>query len=354
MTTQIVVNATGKEIGRSPDCSELLTRAFEIKAYDDERRTADFVASTAAVDSHGEVIDQASWQLGDFLRNPVILFAHQSRELPIGRATSVGVVNGQLECRIEFATAEMNPRAEQVWKMVQAKFLRAVSVGFMPTNGRYEVRDGNEVFVWSGCVLKEISVTPVGANQDALAKMKALFGAPSDTPTNPPPASPGGDAEGKGADMDLKEALEMIDKQAGALGALKLESEKAIDAEKARAEKAEKAALDAEAQVKALTTEKAAFEAQTKALLERAEKAEGERDALEAKNIEHEVEALVNKKISPAEKPVYVELRKSNPALFAKMIEQRQEMRLEEQVVPSETTNSTSVDELIAELNGGV
>lgn len=156
---------------------ELVSRegALALKAIRQTEREVDFVASTDAVDSYGDVVDQASWQLSHYLENPVVLYGHQSRDLPIGKASNVGVRNGRLEATVRFASAEANPMAEQVWKLVQEGILRAVSVGFLPVEGRYEMRGGDEVFVWRSPILKEISVVPVPANPEALAKMKSAF-----------------------------------------------------------------------------------------------------------------------------------------------------------------------------------
>lgn len=345
----------------------MLTRAFEVKAFDEKRRTADFVASTSVVDAHDEIVDQGSWVLDDYLKNPVVLFAHCSRELPIGKSIDVQLVNGprgtQLECRIEFATEDMNPLAEQVWKMVVGKFLRAVSVGFIPRSYRMEMRDGEDVWVWADCVLKEISVTPVPANPEALAKMKSLALGERSAPTtddsiplrsqvrskttNPPSASAGGTAT---PDASKKEAHAMSEAEKAALqdqlnkshlaiAELKLEAKNAVDGEA----KAKSALLAAEAQVSALTTDKSVLEAQTKTLADDRDAQKARADEAEGKLVELEVESFVGVKITPAEKADFVELRKSNKPLFEKMIAQRSALNLAAPVLASAGTDAEGV-----------
>ena len=51
-------------------------------------------------------------------------------------------------------------------------------------------------------------------------------------------------------------------------------------------------------------------------------------DKAESAAIESEVDALVGVRITPAEKETFVELRKSNAALFTKMVSQRPEMKV--------------------------
>jgi len=314
------------------------------KSIDTTRRTVDFVASTDIVDSHGEIVDQNSWRLDDYLKNPVVLFAHNSRELPIGRCIDLSVRNGgrgqQLECRIEFASEEMNPKAEQVFRMVQEKFLRAVSVGFVPKSYRWEMRDGEEIWVWADCILKEISVTPVPANPETLAKMKSKALTERNGPANPSSASNMSPASSSGINptnveretkMDLKELQDRIEKLTAANAKFEVEIKTTHDAQlKAEADlralegkcktlETENAALVAQAKTlaEARDAEKAAKEAAEKALAEGVKKAQDE--AAEA-----EVTALVTTKtLDETEKDVFVELRKSNPTLFAKMIAQR-------------------------------
>jgi HK97 family phage prohead protease len=338
---------------RSPakDASPIFTKALHVKAIDEIRRTVDFVASTDVVDAHDEIVDQGSWRLDDYLKNPVVLFAHNSRELPIGRSVDVAVRNVgdgmQLECRIEFATADLNPLADQVFRMVVGKFLRAVSVGFVPKSYRWEMRGGVEVWVWADCVLKEISVTPVPANPEALAKMKALAPSPNKSPSPASPGSKPATADGQEAEerkqMDLKDLQEKLAANATTIAELRLEAKTASEtAEKAEAERkrAVESLLASEAKVKALETDKAALDAQAATLTadrdaekERAEKAE-------STLIDQDVDKLVGKKITAAEKPLFVDLRKSNPTLFAKMVEQRQDLRLDEVVTEKNATKN--------------
>ena len=332
-----------------------VVKALECRAVDEERRTADFVASTDVVDSYDEVIDQASWRLDDYVRNPVVLFAHKSRELPIGKSIETGVVQNKLQIRVQFATAEMNPEAERVYQMVRGKFLNAVSVGFLPSNGKYEMREGREVWVWSGCVLKEVSVTPVPANPEALAKMKALFGGRDETKALRSPEIERTKDEALAAErakeavvMTEKEMQELLEKQAREVAQAKLEAKTAGDAHASSS----KRVAELEEHVSKAATEKAAFEAQTASLAKERDVALARATAAEGRLIELEVDALVGKKITPAEKTLFVDLRKTNEDLFKRMIAERKDMQLEAQIVPPAKAGDGASD-LLDELNGG-
>src|SRR3990167_7012551 len=193
----------------------LVTRsdALVVKAIREATREVDFIASSGVVDSHGDVIDQNSWQLGEVLANPVALYGHQAFELPIGQCTYCAVMNGKLECTIKFS--DVTERARDVFKLVVEKVLRAVSVGFRPVHGAYEMRDGVEIWVWRNAILKEISVVAIGANPEALAKMKAkaLAARDADNPTKstPEPSAPSlphNDGATKGATETIMTAEE--------------------------------------------------------------------------------------------------------------------------------------------------
>ncbi len=323
-------------------------RSLHVRAIREEAREADFVCSTDAIDSYGEIVEQ-DWDLTRYLKNPVVLFAHQSRELPIGKATNVKVENGELVATIVFASEKANPLAENAWQSVLEGTLRAVSVGFDPHEVRAEKRDGVDVTVLAKNELYEISVTPIGANPEALAKQRAKALAAN---TNPPAVT----GEGTEAPMNTKSSKEI------AAAAMKLvadectkaagicatgtddECKTACETVVARCEECiaeckemlglamdpgEKSALTAalrtlratESTAKALETQNAALVAQRDAATTKAAE-------FEATLVEREVSALVGVKITPAEKADFVELAKSNRTLFERMVAQRAPLTL--------------------------
>ena len=285
---------------------ELVSRGLELRSVNKTSRTVEFVASTDAVDSYDEIVEQ-DWILDRYLSNPVVLFGHSSRDLPIGKATRVEVVehNGrkQLECTIQLASAAANPLAEQVWNSIDEGTLRAVSVGFMPGDYRFEKRNGREVFVLSQNTLHEISVVPIPANPEALAKMKAKAIAAATHET---------------AAAAVKEDTMLTEKEMAERIA-KADAEKNL-AEKLLAETQKEAAAAKSALGLAEGTVKA-LEADRDTQKARAEKAE--RSVVEA-----EVDALVGKKITPAEKDDFVQLAQSNRPMFERMVSARPEMKL--------------------------
>lgn len=151
----------------------MLTRELSIKFADLDTRSIDVIASTNAVDSYGEIVEQ-NWNLERYNTNPLVLYGHNRFDLPIGHATDVGVdESGKLVAKLHFVTKEANPLAEQVWQSIKQKSLRAVSVGFTSGEPRIDRVNGHDVLVLNDNELREISVVPMPANPEALIQMRA-------------------------------------------------------------------------------------------------------------------------------------------------------------------------------------
>lgn len=138
-----------------------LTRLFKTKAasIDESKYRATFVISDETTDRQGEVVKQAGWDFENYKKNPVILFGHDSYDLPIGKAIDVYTEGAQTFAVIEFAV-EIYDKAAIIWNMVKAGILNTVSVGFL--NKEY---DGDEL---TKNELLEISIVPVPANPNAI------------------------------------------------------------------------------------------------------------------------------------------------------------------------------------------
>lgn len=146
----------------------------EVKADPGNERAFWFTASTEDRDRDGDIMVAKGWRLKEFKKNPVILFAHKSTELPVGKALDVKVEDGRLRMLVEFATADINPLGEQVFQAVKRGFLKTMSVGFMPwkveplteedKTQRPEMSWGRRI----SAELLESSVVPVPANPAAL------------------------------------------------------------------------------------------------------------------------------------------------------------------------------------------
>jgi HK97 family phage prohead protease len=161
--------------GTKPEGTLFKFATAEPETVADAERTERFVFSDATVDHSKDSIDPDGWDLGIFKRNPVALFSHMSWEPPIGRASNVGIQAGQLIGDIEFATAEVYEFADTIYRLIKGKFLKAVSVGFMPKDWVWSTDKERPYGIdFKTQQLLEISVCPVPCNPNALGEARSL------------------------------------------------------------------------------------------------------------------------------------------------------------------------------------
>ncbi len=131
-----------------------------------------FVLSTASVDRQGDVINQEGWQLANYQKNPVVLWAHDYEQLPIARASAVYVSGGKLKAVDRFSND--HELARTCAKLYQKGFLSAVSVGFRPVKWAWNDDRGGMAADFESAELLEHSAVPVPAHQDALIEARSL------------------------------------------------------------------------------------------------------------------------------------------------------------------------------------
>lgn len=155
----------------------------EIKAVGEESgQRFRHVASDESVDAVGDIISVGGWELNRFQKNPVLLWAHDQRSLPIGVVNKVwkGRAEGKKALMTEssFHGADLNPHAELVKGLVEAGALPGVSVGFIPKEFVFPKTEEERRSIGLGEFgvlhvkqeLIELSVVPVPANGNALRK----------------------------------------------------------------------------------------------------------------------------------------------------------------------------------------
>ena len=162
----------------------LLTRQLHFAKramVDEERRAVSVIASTGAIDGHGEIVEQ-NFRFERFAQNPAYLWNHNSwgqdsTEL-LGHAEEFRVdgsgANAALKMDLIHATADINPQAERVFLSFKAEHQRAVSIGFRPHTVWLELDDDNEVFHLDDNELYEVSAVPIGSNPEALGE-RSMF-----------------------------------------------------------------------------------------------------------------------------------------------------------------------------------
>jgi len=152
-----------------------------VKAIDRENRSITVCISKDEIDRHGErvEINAIAESLKIYAINPVVLGDHQHR-LPTGKSSVIGhsppesfkVSKDSIEMDILFS---VNENAETYWVNYRDGHQRAVSIGFMDTEWRYEESNGKKISVITKLELYELSCVAVGANRGALIKQKDAF-----------------------------------------------------------------------------------------------------------------------------------------------------------------------------------
>lgn len=150
--------------------------ADQIDVATDGSRQATFTISSGAVDRSGDTIDPKGWDLGNYLKNPVVLLAHNSYGLPIAKAISVEKSASILRATIEWPKEGVYDVADTTYAMVKGGFLKGASVGFKPRVRAFnEDRHGYD---FQEQELLEFSLVAVPDNPECLAEsVKALSAA---------------------------------------------------------------------------------------------------------------------------------------------------------------------------------
>jgi HK97 family phage prohead protease/HK97 family phage major capsid protein len=130
----------------------------------------DFVISDGSLDRHGTRIDPKGWDLSNFKKNPIALFAHDSR-FPIGTWSNIRTEGDKLVATLKLAAKGTSDRINEIISLVEQSVLRATSVGFSVIKFGTPGRDDYDFLEQE---LYEVSVVSVGSNTNALAKARAL------------------------------------------------------------------------------------------------------------------------------------------------------------------------------------
>lgn len=131
-----------------------------------ERKMA-FTITTASVDRDNDTIDPKGWDLKNFMQNPVVLWAHDYTQPPVGKATNIEMTPDGLKADVEFMPPGMNPFADMVHDMCKQGFLNATSVGFAGKEFT-KSKERDHGYDFSKQELLEFSIVPVPANPEAL------------------------------------------------------------------------------------------------------------------------------------------------------------------------------------------
>ena len=141
---------------------------------DTDERTVTAVISTDIVDREKEVLVPKGAIFENYLKNRVVLWAHDYKQPPIGKALWVKQQRNKISAMIKFAPTE---KAEEIYQLFKGGFLNAFSVGFQPLEYHQPTPDeikktpewANASRIYDKWEMWEFSAVPVPANPEALA-----------------------------------------------------------------------------------------------------------------------------------------------------------------------------------------
>ncbi len=169
--------------------TEPIRKAFSVvsKAIDLDAGIFEAMISTEAVDRQGDIVRAAGARLENYLKNPVVLWAHDYGKPPVAKALSIEIQPGNgLKATFQFPEWGTSENADTVRRLWAGGFLNATSIGFAPI--KWKPIEDDEDYRWGPreyveWELLEFSIVPVPANQEALRlAIKSISGlAPVDT-----------------------------------------------------------------------------------------------------------------------------------------------------------------------------
>lgn len=145
---------------------------LEIKVSGDN--TISFIISDGSIDRDHDTINVNGWNLTNYVKNPVVLWAHDHRSAPIAKGSNIEVLDDQLLADATFVTEDVMKFADMIFKLYKGGFMNAVSVGFMPDERVWSEDQGGIKFLTQE--LLEFSAVPVPANANALQIARSTGG----------------------------------------------------------------------------------------------------------------------------------------------------------------------------------
>jgi hypothetical protein len=164
----------------------------EVRVVDGKKGLVEYVASDETVDSYREVVRAEGWRFDHFKKNAPLVDSHDYSTIEhlVGKVVDFTVKGKRLIETAQWAIDVADNKLAQLgWKMTEAGYLRAVSVGFWPVKmvSRWDANPQgfNQQIADMGLKAEdancprvvyleqqqiELSVCIIGANPNALAK----------------------------------------------------------------------------------------------------------------------------------------------------------------------------------------
>ncbi len=149
--------------------------AVDRKSFNDNERSFVAWASREVLDRDNEIILASAFDLKNYRKNPVVLWAHDYLGKPVGKALWVKRTEGGLKFKPMFADT---PEGRETYDLYKAGVMNTFSVGFIPRKWEspddtkdgefdWEIKGKRPDRVYTDVELLEISCVAVPANPEA-------------------------------------------------------------------------------------------------------------------------------------------------------------------------------------------
>ncbi len=241
-TTDLVIKGTQRKL--------LSDIQFASDASLAEKRQIRVIAASGKADRVGDIVKIDGIEYQNYMKNPVILWAHDHYALPVGKAVDVTNAGGKLTMTIQFATAEEYAFADTVYKLVKGGYLNGVSIGARVKAAEWIKDDEGNIVgrKFTSLELLELSVVPIPADSKALVTavksgslsetefeecITKTLEAPLDLPSENPVQVKSDDEVSPEEEALMKEQIAALEKRIADLETLiKTQSEQAGEAKK--------------------------------------------------------------------------------------------------------------------------
>jgi HK97 family phage prohead protease len=159
---------------------KMFTQAtIEKGSFDDDERSFIAWASKPVLDRDGEIIANDAWDIENYDKNRVLLWAHDYSLPPVGKAMWVKVQKNGMKFKPKFAPTAMG---REIYELYKGGFLNSFSVGFIPRDFEEDEEETVEfmgffggkfekpLLTYTDVELLEISCVPVPSCPDALVE----------------------------------------------------------------------------------------------------------------------------------------------------------------------------------------
>lgn len=130
-----------------------------------------FILHDESVNTYGFRMLTSGANLEEFRKNPVMLYNHDSWQLPIGRWENIRVEGTRILADAVFDTND--PKAKQIADKVEGGYIRMASIGAWAPEEVSDLPDlklaGQTQPTVTRWTVREASIVPIGANHNALA-----------------------------------------------------------------------------------------------------------------------------------------------------------------------------------------